>query len=525
MGSLTSHLRGFGSPNGRFEGCAIRLHPGSPRKASGRRSFSSIIGEGEPVPASKTLFAQLPLAATACEPTAPRTTENGDFAHQKATDMAIGDTVQQLDILSDGQSRNKSVKSDIRRQHAKTLSHSPTPTRITESPECDPGLEAAKVFKAQRIHVLGAGPYGKFIAHCLAGLANAPPISLILDHAGSIQNWKDEGKALNVVRRGKIISASGVEVELAHSLTSDGESTKTETITGIIDHLIVTTEGLKTVSVLSTLKDRLRPTSVICFLRDGLGVVEEVNSRIFPNHLGRPSYILGNITHDLRSTDKEYTIIEKYAGDAQLTMVPRITSISDKISTNSTDGSIVRRMDYGWTRGPRYLMRTITRSHTLNASGELLERYLASELQRLVTNSVIWPLSTVLNTPPRLLLHNNHAKIMMKDLLEELSFVIRSLPELSKMPRREKTFGADRLMNVIQSSIAKTHGKGMVIPRLVKTRLRSNIDFWNGYFLRRATQLGIDNPKNEHLIRLVKTKAAVKGFEMDLHIPFGWGKT
>ncbi|RFU28132.1 hypothetical protein B7463_g8197, partial [Scytalidium lignicola] len=372
---------------------------------------------------------------------------------------------------------------------------------------------------SQRIHVLGSGPYGKYIAHCLAGLANAPPVTLILENSNSIKNWKEEGGVINVIRRGKVISERGVQVELAQPLAIQAHGTKPKK--DIIDHLIVTTEGIKTVSMLSSIKGRLRSSSVICLLQDSLGVVEEINSTLFSNLLERPNYILGSISHDLRSTNKEYTVVERSTGYTKLTMLKPLSTTHGDIGINCHCQGLVRRIGHAWNERPRYLMRTITRSHTLNANGELMEKYLTSELQRLAINSVIWPLSTVLNTPPGLLLHNYHAKSMMRDLLEELSLVIRSLPELSKMSKKDKTFSVDRLMNVVQSSIAKSRGQGLSIPSLVKARLRSNIDYWNGYFVRRGIELGIRSPNNEHLIRLVKTKAAVKGFEMDLHIPFG----
>ncbi|KAH8802785.1 hypothetical protein F5884DRAFT_483388 [Xylogone sp. PMI_703] len=443
----------------------------------------------------------------------PRTPEDNDeaFLRQGAGDIFSDGLVNGARNLDSGIPEYKLAKGQYQDQ---MLSHHSSSPQKSNEFQVESGLY--KMAGSQRIHVLGSGPYGKYVAHCLAGLANAPPVTLILQDPSLIQNWESEGRVISVVRRGKILSEREVEVEpaIAHNEEEPGKD--------IIDYLVVTTQGIWTVSMLSIIKGRLRSSSVVCFLRDGLGVVDVVNSTIFPDISARPSFILGTITHDLRSTSKEYTVVERSTGATKLTMLHPLLTTRGETDDGHQRQNIVRRV--GWADGPRYLMRTITRSPILNASGELVGKYLASELRRLVINSVIWPLSTVLNTPPGLLLHNYHAKVMVRDLLEELSIVIRSLPELSEMQKKDKIFGVDQLMHVIQTSIAQTHGRGLYIPKSVKIWLKYHIDYWNGYFLRRGAELGIRSLKNEHLVRLVKTKLAVKGFETDLHIPFGQGK-
>lgn len=373
---------------------------------------------------------------------------------------------------------------------------------------------------SKTIHILGTGTVGRFIAHSLVRMTESPPVVMLLHRPLLMQQWHQEGAAINFIKDGKIDSRSELRVESAAGFHAKDPNSKVRGFSrdsprkadapdNIIETLIVTTDGSRTLSALSAIKHRLRAYSTVCFVQDGLGVVDQINEIVFPRPSSRPSYMLGSISHDLQSIGRSFTVLERRPGTLSLTIVPQ---------TEPTGRT--RRMDFGWTPRSRYLMRTLCRAPELQATGYLLHEFYKMQLEKLAINSVIGPLSVAYNCTNDQLLYNYQITLTMKMLLKEISAIVRQLPEISRIRNVDQHFSPERLESLVLSVIGKTGKNRTSMLQAVMGGRKSNIDFYNGYLLNRASELGIDCPCLEMIVAMVKGKQAVVSREKNSYIPF-----
>lgn len=368
---------------------------------------------------------------------------------------------------------------------------------------------------SKSIYILGNGVVGKFIAHCLLGIPEPPSVTLLLHRPLLMQQWYDEGGTIKLIKDDMVTSKSQLEVESSaafdalntHPLSGAGSHSYS-----VIEHLIVTTDGPETVSALSSIKHRLTRYSTVCFIQGGLGIIDLVNSSLFPNPANRPYYMLGAITHDLQSTASSFTVWERRPGSLSLCVVPR---------SRPGVAQLVRRVNLPWAPAARYLLYTLCRVPELQGRGLLPREFFKMQLERLAINSVLGPLSVVYNCTNDQLLHNYQVSRTMKLLINDISLIIRQLPEISHLRDTDQHFCPERLESIILSVIEKTGNNRTSMLQAVMDGRKTNIDFYNGYLLDRAAELGIGCPSLEMVVSLVKGKQAISSREKTSYIPFG----
>jgi 2-dehydropantoate 2-reductase len=393
------------------------------------------------------------------------------------------------------------------------------------------GLELDTEFEPRTIHILGIGPTGKYIAHALAGLPEAPPVTLLMNRPLLMQQWHEEGARIQLLKRGKIDAKSNFKIESAANIQREMPGQRfpgfgnnlehtAEPPHTIIESLIVTTEGYITVAALSAIKHRLRSSSTICFIQDGLGVANLVDSEVFPDPENRPNYMLGNMSHDLLSTERKFTLLERKPGKIFLTMAPRNLASTSSKRNPRRESSVIRRLDYGWTPNSKWLMRTLSRTPELSAIGLDQAKFYEMQLQKLAINSVIGPLSVMYDCFNDALLCNYQVSRSMKLLIRDISNILLRLPEVSKATKIEKRFSAETLERTIIGVLGKTGKNSTSMLQAVRKGERTDIDFYNGYLLNRAAELGIDCPHLEMMVAMVKGKQAMQSREKNSLIPF-----
>jgi len=376
------------------------------------------------------------------------------------------------------------------------------------------------------IHILGLGAAGKYIAHSLASLPFPPPITLLMHRPLVMQHWHDEGAAIHVIKGGEIKTQTNFHIESSASFVREDSRQRfpgfgprlehtSEPPNYSIDALIVTTEAYRTVSALMAIRHRLGIKSTVFILNNGLGLVERINEKVFPDFRTRPTYILGNMTHNLQSTERHFTLIEKSPGRLECSKFPQV-SVTRKGSHSPT----FTRKDFSWSAPASHLVGTLARTPEFSTVTLGHKSFHESQFQNLAAGAVIGPLSVLFDCTNDLLLYNFSASQAMKLLLREISYVICSLPELQSLPDLDKTFGVRRLEAIIVSKITKSGKNLSAMLQSIRAGNRTNIDYYNGYIERRAKELGIDTPRNQMMLHLVKGKSAAKSRELNNFIPF-----
>ena len=347
------------------------------------------------------------------------------------------------------------------------------------------------------IYILGTGSVGKLVAHSFAGIPNRPPVTLLLHLPTLVADWKEQGQSIKLETRGMVETRRGYEVELVRPSNLDDPDPPPNKAPIIIHNLIVSIKAPLTVSALLSVASRLTRDSTILFLRNVMGIIDEVNAKVFPDPETRPNYMVGVITHQVDAL-KSFSIVHTSMGTTALGLLPRQTAAQ---STPGTSMSIPT-----WAPSSKYLLRTMTRTPVLVAVGFTPTELLQLQLEKLALYAVISPLTVMIDCTNGELLHNFAITRVVRLLLSEISFVIRSLPELQGVPNVKIRFSPGRLEKMFVDTVTNTANSISPMLQDVKASQETEIDYVNGYFVKRGEELTIKCVMNYMLLQLVKGK-------------------
>jgi 2-dehydropantoate 2-reductase len=420
----------------------------------------------------------------------------------------------------------------------------------------------------RRIHIMGIGNVGSFIAHALRGLPNAPPVTLIFARWEKLNEWKASPQRLSLITDDDVEVRDGYDAEIAipriryhkkevglnsaSAVVAEGAAGEgaTQILSGEsaepISSLIVCSKAPFVLQALSSVKHRLHKNSVILFLQNGMGTVEEVTRDIFPDPATRPYYMLGINSHGLNNASNErFTTTHAGFGAISLGILPHerdrksespyepITRFASKQDSGPTPASkpsnpaelnpnypAPSSASTKWTPNQRYLLRTLLRTPVLSAAAFSPPDLLQLQLEKLAVNCIVNPLTVLLDARNGALLYNYALTRTMRLLLAEISLVVRSLPELQYIPNVSQRFDPGRLETVVVGVANKT--KDNISSMLADARAGkiTEIEYINGWIVQRGEELGIRCLTNYMLMQMVKGKATMIAREAGEGVPF-----
>ncbi|KAL9120408.1 MAG: hypothetical protein Q9187_003031 [Circinaria calcarea] len=345
------------------------------------------------------------------------------------------------------------------------------------------------------VHILGSGNVGQFVAHALAGIPNPPPVKLLLHHRSLLIQWRKSGQKLVLITNRKAEERTGYGVELA--LPPEQTHHAERESNGIIQNLIVSVKTPNTAVALSSIAHRLNRDSTVLFLQNGMGVLDEVNAKVFPNEETRPNYMLGVVTHGLYA-DGRFRVIHAGIGTIAIGVTPRLPLLETGAGQEQAASPL--------PPSSRYLLRTLTRTPVLAAVGFLPADLLQYQIEKLVVNAVINPLTVMFDCMNGELLCNFAITRVMRLLLSEISLVVRSLPELQRVPNVQIRFAPEKLEGQVAAICKKTSTNVSSMLQDVRRGRQTEIDYINGYIVRRGEELGIRCVLNYMLAKMVRGK-------------------
>ena len=266
---------------------------------------------------------------------------------------------------------------------------------------------------------------------------------------------------------------------------------------GVIHHLIVTVKAHHTVSALRPFAHRLSSQSTILFLQNGMGMIDEVNKEIFTHENDRPHYMVGILSHGLYGRGP-FDVV--HAGDGTIAL-----------------GLLVDGNDY--PPSGRYLLRTMTRTPVFVAVGFTPTDLIQQQLDKLAINAVVNPLTAIMDCFNGQLLDNFFLTRVIRLLVAEISVVFRSLPELENVPNVNMRFDTARLESLIVRIAQLTGRNRSSMLQDVRNGRQTEIDYINGYIIRRGEELGIHCVTNYMLMQMVKAKDKLNEQERGRVIP------
>ena len=368
----------------------------------------------------------------------------------------------------------------------------------------------------KRIYMIGGvGSVGKLLSHSLRSLQDPPPITHLLHTYGLVQQWEASEKVITLQKDGKEAKSSGYEVELM------AEYNKPEGTGGDGDHaisnepiknLLVITKAAYTVPNLIRIAHRLNADSTVCFLQNGMGIVDEVNEKIFPDVKTRPNYMQGIITHGMNTPPEimardPFYAVHGGSGAIYLALLPREKLSSEEINAQASDPKTLR--EDSWPESARYLLQTITKSDALAAVGIASTELIQQQLQKLAVNSVVNPLTSLLDAPNGALLNNEALTRTMRLLLDETNGIFVKLPELDGVPNIEARLSPAKLEEaVIKQCEGTPHNISSMLSD-IRIGQQTEIGYINGYIVRRANELGMEAKANYTMMQTVIAKQQI----------------
>lgn len=376
-----------------------------------------------------------------------------------------------------------------------------------------------------RVYILGTGSVGKLIAHSIRGVAEPPPVTLLFHRPTFRKDFEAAGSVLKLTTGKNTEEQGGYSSELVlpqrrhaekrPNIPTDRERFEDQTSEEPITNLIVSVKAPDTISALREVAHRLSPESTVLFMQNGMGVIDEVNEELFPNPTSRPGYMLGINSHGIHAKSS-FEAIHAGAGTLQLGLVPRI-SFSEYLKQSETED----KKEQLWTKSSRYLLRTLTRVPVLAAVALSPSELLQAQLEKLAVNCLVNSLTVMLDCRNGDLLNNFAISRTMFLLLAEISTVIQSLPELEGIPNTKLRFSPERLEHLATSIAQKTSENISSMLQDVRRGARTEIEYINGYIVKRGEEMGFKASMNYMLMQMVIGKQQMVSREIQNYSPSG----
>lgn len=437
----------------------------------------------------------------------------------------------------------------------------PSSGSVTWSPaeERPPEIEDAPGQAGRRIHILGTGSIGMLVAHSLRGILDPPPISLLLHRKRKAQEFSSVRRTITLItqgdkeprgefdweyavppyrRHGKIVSVAESERldELQygeygegsrpHEQVEQAEEQGEEDAFGKnadypIQNLIVTLKAHMTVSGLLAVKNRLSSESTILFLQNGMGIIDEVNKEVFPDPSTRPNYMLGINSHGVHS-EEPFKATHAGQGTMSLGLAPKPRSSRPSTPPPSRQETSPFS-EIEMAPSSRYILRELTRCPVLAAVGLSPTELFKAQLEKLAVNAVLNPLTAIIDCRNGSLLYNFANTRNMRLLLAEISSIFIRLPELQGLPNVNTRFSSERLETLCVGVANKTAQNVSSMLADVRGGRQTEIDYINGYVVKRGEDVGITAGFNYFVMQLVKGKQSMVSKEDEEDVPFARG--
>ncbi|KAG0647133.1 Ketoisovalerate reductase BEA2 [Hyphodiscus hymeniophilus] len=328
-----------------------------------------------------------------------------------------------------------------------------------------------------RIHVLGVGNLGRLFAHALANSPNPPPISLLLHRSSLLEEWEQAGRKITITTNGVVNSIGQFDVE---------EITSASAPSTPVSNLVLATKTINTLSALRSISHRLNSNSTVLFAQNGMGTIDETDSQVFTNNSTRPNYLTCITSHGVFDTGPFSSV---HAGQASISI-----------------GRSLQRPPPTSPSTAQYLIDKVLEALILAAKEYPSEELLFLQLEKLVINAIINPLTAILSCRNGELLDKGPIVKVMRLLLQETAQVIQLLPEISSSddPSVADRFSTQKLEVKVLDVAEKTSKNTSSMLQDVRAGRQTEIEYINGWIVKKGREQGVECEHNAKLVEMVK---------------------
>jgi 2-dehydropantoate 2-reductase len=160
------------------------------------------------------------------------------------------------------------------------------------------------------------------------------------------------------------------------------------------------------------------------------------------------------------------------------------------------------------TESSRYLIDALSKTPILAAEEVDYTELFQRQLEKLAINIVANPLTAILNESNAVLQQPPLAPVI-RALVVETASIIRALPELKSVPGAQERFAAQRLEDRVMGYLTQVQGNTTSMCQHLRAGKKTEIEYINGYLVKRAREIGVPCEFNAMLQQLILTKEAV----------------
>lgn len=298
-----------------------------------------------------------------------------------------------------------------------------------------------------------------------------------------------------------------------------------------IQDLVVTVKAHLTVQALAPIANRLNKDSTILLLQNGMGTYQEVCDKLFPDPMTRPNFVLGINSHGVHRT-ATFNVTHAGRGIITLGMVPRLPFNSAEKGTSDTPEPLRYHRKYDvkyldpddevykvWPDSARYITQTFLRTPLLAACAVDPVELHQMQLEKLAVNCIINPFTCLLDCRNGDILDNNALGRAWRLLVAEISTVICAMPELQHIPTLRNRFSPKRLEMYAVGVAKNTAENYSSMLQDMRKGIETEIEYINGYIVRRGEEVGFQCVMNYLLMQLVKGKEKMITREINDYVP------
>lgn len=360
---------------------------------------------------------------------------------------------------------------------------------------------------SKRVAILGFNAQAKFFAHALASRPDIPT-DMIAHHPKPITRWGEEYRRLSLFD-GNSRYVSSAPIPCPRLLWDRRQYLRTLRDSDFLDNVIVDTSTTIVLRSLKFLRPLIDRRTTICLLHPGLGFVEQLNKDVFPDPLDRPNIMLGYSTHVVaKFSSTLYSMKQIKPGFLYLHGMPRFTDPTLSQSAIAEEG----------LRQSQHLLQLLSSTEGLNAVGLPWSRFLSWKLPAVIFSSVADTISVILGCKYHQIYPNQHAKVIWDDLLDETLAIVTQFPELQEVPNRRDYFTQPSFRRKLRMHLITQGTNVSPWVKLVRMGVPPPIDYFNGYFIRRAKELGLGHKHNSMAEEMVKARLSARQRELQLDL-------
>ncbi|TGJ87921.1 hypothetical protein E0Z10_g882 [Xylaria hypoxylon] len=169
-------------------------------------------------------------------------------------------------------------------------------------------------------------------------------------------------------------------------------------------------------------------------------------------------------------------------------------------------------------RQSNHFIKLLSSTETLNAVSLPEARFLLWKLPWLIFSSISDSICVILGIKYNQIRPNRHARIMWENLLDETLTIVSKLPELQATQPRIDYFMRPSFRRKMWTYVFAQGANGSPWVKHVRLGAEPPVDYFNGYLVRRAEELGLNFKHNSMALEAVKARLNHRRWELRSHM-------